>query len=736
MKKKLLGLLFLLTAVAALLTVSAFAAQEIDPADYAIVESASYINPIYQNEDIDESELPKTAPTRRKLKATASSGESPYEATDREDAFEYMRTQMSQRIATMQFIVPSTPDETVGSIFKEYFEGACRHTGIPTQGDYIRAHVYHISVGVSNLVDGKRLVQFTFDYFTTGTQEAEADEAVAALVDEFSFTSETSEYDRIRTIYDYLCDNISYDKKLRTFSHSAYAALINHKAVCQGYASLFYRLALESGLQARYVVGLGNNLRKETSENHGWNIVAINGTYYYLDATWDRSQVESGASYIYFLRGTGDFTVYDSNGNPWSSHTLGLDEDGDGEPDFIPEECAQLSATHYALPLSIQIQPQDIDINVGDRANFRLAALGEGLTYAWYISGVSGPITNERFYVNLGTAYDGRTFYCVVKDAAGNEVQSETRTISVQKVQTKLRGHSISLDGDIAINYYVDIAEDDRDPDAVMHFTIPGETPKTLDIKFSDLKSSDYRVIPGDPTYHKCYIFSAPTAAKDMTQNVHAEFYTEDGTKKIDNLYRVKEYADRILEEDSGYSEEAQALVSDMLNYGGYAQTYFEYHTDDMANANLEDTSLPELDLASYVRTKSGSVEGLTFKGTRLIFRTKVLLWQYFEVNGDINDYTFLVDGTEMTPEPMEGKDNWYILKIDGVPAKNLRDFRETIVQKDGSADTLTINYSPYSYVYFMLQDPDTYGEAMVNLAKAMVVFGEQAYQYFQSLAA
>lgn len=54
--------------------------------------------------------------------------------------------------------------------------------------------------------------------------------------------------------YDY--ENLDdTDYKLK---YTAYAALLNGTAVCQGYANLLYRMALEAGIDARFISGLGN----------------------------------------------------------------------------------------------------------------------------------------------------------------------------------------------------------------------------------------------------------------------------------------------------------------------------------------------------------------------------------------------------------------------------------------------------------------------------------------------
>ena len=64
-----------------------------------------------------------------------------------------------------------------------------------------------------------------------------------------------SDYQKIRSIYDYLTSNIKYDyanlkndKYIKKYT--AYAGLIKKTCVCQGYSLCFYRLALEVGLDA------------------------------------------------------------------------------------------------------------------------------------------------------------------------------------------------------------------------------------------------------------------------------------------------------------------------------------------------------------------------------------------------------------------------------------------------------------------------------------------------------
>ncbi|MCD7944995.1 MAG: hypothetical protein LUH43_08990, partial [Clostridia bacterium] len=115
------------------------------------------------------------------------------------------------------------------------------------------------------------------------------------------------DYQKVVAIHDYICSNVTYDytnlnDDTYTLKYTAYAALINGTAVCQGYATLFYRMALMAGLDVRYISGTATNNVGETGA-HGWNIVKIGNTYYNIDTTWD----DGTSSTAYFLKGSTTF---------------------------------------------------------------------------------------------------------------------------------------------------------------------------------------------------------------------------------------------------------------------------------------------------------------------------------------------------------------------------------------------------------------------------------------------
>ena len=69
------------------------------------------------------------------------------------------------------------------------------------------------------------------------------------------------------------------------YLRSICGVFLDGKAVCAGYAWALQYLLQKCGVEAAYCSGDMN----ESDGSHAWNIVKIDGDYYYLDATWDDS---------------------------------------------------------------------------------------------------------------------------------------------------------------------------------------------------------------------------------------------------------------------------------------------------------------------------------------------------------------------------------------------------------------------------------------------------------------
>ena len=208
-------------------------------------------------------------------------------------------------------------NEVTDNFRKSFWAEFFRHTGIPDEGDYLLWH-YDMR-GLSalrsatynpdlNCWDVSITFTFEMDYFTTAEQEAIVTAEVNRVLASLDLDGKTT-YEKILTVHDWICSNVSYDyENLNDSSyllkHSAYAALMNRTSVCQGYANLFYRMMLELGIDCRYISGMSDN--GSSVGRHGWNIVRIDGKYYNIDCTWDSQSW--GVYWKYFLDNTSVFT--------------------------------------------------------------------------------------------------------------------------------------------------------------------------------------------------------------------------------------------------------------------------------------------------------------------------------------------------------------------------------------------------------------------------------------------
>lgn len=96
-------------------------------------------------------------------------------------------------------------------------------------------------------------------------------------------------FERELFVHDYLVNNVTYliDK---TETGTAYGALINKKARCEGYARAFQLIMLRLGVPTFTVIGTTEN------ERHMWNAVELYGNYYYVDVTLDDNAAEKSVT--------------------------------------------------------------------------------------------------------------------------------------------------------------------------------------------------------------------------------------------------------------------------------------------------------------------------------------------------------------------------------------------------------------------------------------------------------
>ncbi|MGE5455643.1 MAG: transglutaminase domain-containing protein [Ignavibacteriales bacterium] len=145
---------------------------------------------------------------------------------------------------------------------------------------------YYVGLGTTNKINVSQWGHSNFDEELRKISEIDKKtNEILSLI-----PNNSTDFEKIKIIYDYFITNIKYDYDSYyyleegtatndfTESSTAYGALINGKAICEGIARAFYYVANKAGIYTLLV--------KSVSRNHAWNIVWLKGKYYRLDATW------------------------------------------------------------------------------------------------------------------------------------------------------------------------------------------------------------------------------------------------------------------------------------------------------------------------------------------------------------------------------------------------------------------------------------------------------------------
>ena len=277
----------------------------------------AHTNPVYARvwKGVAETSL-QTAPSAQ----TAVAAQAVDYLTETE-AVAALRKQMVARKETMTLNVKLPSGTDIEEAGTGIWDKAMEHvSGSGTTGDYLHWQHSGYDCPPFDYWDDDTNITFTVTFqrhpktsaiwFTTAAQEAALTNYIRnTILPQLSLGGKTT-YQKVQAIYNWITANVKYD-----YSHmndptywpqyTAYAAAVQKKAVCQGYANLFYRLANDAGIDCRIITGKAYN--SDGTADHAWNIVRMeNGKYYCLDATWDAGLKPE--NYEYFLKGLTSFS--------------------------------------------------------------------------------------------------------------------------------------------------------------------------------------------------------------------------------------------------------------------------------------------------------------------------------------------------------------------------------------------------------------------------------------------
>ena len=194
-------------------------------------------------------------------------------------------------------------------------------------------------------------------------------------------------------------------------------------------------------------------------------------------------------------------------------------------------------------------------------------------------------------------------------------------------------GHSLSLNGDIGVNFYLNLTDQEITDKAVVDFvwTVDGkEKTHSVTLTAADKTSCGYKA-------------SCPIAVAEMTYDITATLTIGETTAATDT-YAAVTYANVILNDgtfrtnyiakkgETNYNQ-LVTLVQTMLDYGSKAQVRFDRNTEHLANGGNDY-------FTSEVNIPAGAVDmdeylgdcGLEYVGTSVVYLSETTLRHYYRI--------------------------------------------------------------------------------------------------------
>lgn len=150
---------------------------------------------------------------------------------------------------------------------------------------YMRDYAHHFWLSKRysySYIDESKVTKYVPQYTMAGSTLELAKAEFSAAADEIlaNINDSMTDYEKELILHDELVKRVVYDLEA-PHAHDAYGALVEGRAVCEGYAESFQYLLHRAGIKSFLVIGSSRGV------GHEWNTVCIDGEYYHVDPTWN-----------------------------------------------------------------------------------------------------------------------------------------------------------------------------------------------------------------------------------------------------------------------------------------------------------------------------------------------------------------------------------------------------------------------------------------------------------------
>ncbi len=160
--------------------------------------------------------------------------------------------------------------------------------------------IFYASTFHYSFYEDSTLVKIKPVYLFEKNKIREHQMAMSARVEKLArVVKDKSDWEKEQYIHDFICENVTYDKLKKQYSHEILGPLGQGVGVCEGIAKTVKILCDQLSIPCIVAIS-ENNPEKRIKYRHAWNVVRINGVWNHLDATFDNTLGKRDVRYDYF----------------------------------------------------------------------------------------------------------------------------------------------------------------------------------------------------------------------------------------------------------------------------------------------------------------------------------------------------------------------------------------------------------------------------------------------------
>ncbi len=128
------------------------------------------------------------------------------------------------------------------------------------------------------------VMSFAPNYSMTKKERSKIQKKIDRQVGQYTKgITDASDYEKVKTVYRRLIQKVDYNLQA-DHNQNIISVFIGKETVCQGYASAMQYLMDQLGIPCVIVTGMAKG------GPHAWNLVQLDGKWYYVDVTWGNSK--------------------------------------------------------------------------------------------------------------------------------------------------------------------------------------------------------------------------------------------------------------------------------------------------------------------------------------------------------------------------------------------------------------------------------------------------------------